>query len=113
MLAALFLAEGILEPSSAAALSSDGIAELLRPADATDGTYGLGVFVERVGDDVEVVGHAGSSRGWRAKMLTVPDRDAAIVILTNADGGTPIHVEVGCMWLAWVVGLGRASEACP
>lgn len=109
----MFLTEGILEPSSAATESSDGVAGLLRPAPATEGTYGLGFFVQRVGDDVEVVGHAGSSRGWRAKMLAVPDRDAAIVILTNADSGTPIHLEVGCMWLAWVAELRSASQACP
>jgi hypothetical protein len=46
-------------------------------------------------------------------MLTVPDRDPAMVMLNNADGGTPIHVEVRCMWLARVAEPGSASEACP
>lgn len=40
-------------------------------------------------------------------------RAAGLVILTKADNGTPVQVEVGCMWFAWVAELGSASEACP
>ncbi len=46
-------------------------------------------------------------------MRAAPGQDFAIVILTDADSGTPFHVEVGEMWITWIPELGSISEACP
>jgi D-alanyl-D-alanine carboxypeptidase len=50
------------------------------------GVYGLGLSGERVGG-VEVWGHSGSWGGFQTSLLTVPDRDAVFVGLTNASRG--------------------------
>jgi CubicO group peptidase (beta-lactamase class C family) len=50
------------------------------------GVYGLGLFGERVGG-IDVWGHPGSYGGFQSSLLTVPDRDAVFVGLTNSDVG--------------------------
>jgi CubicO group peptidase (beta-lactamase class C family) len=50
------------------------------------GVYGLGLFGERVGG-VDVWGHSGSWGGYQSSLLTVPDRDAVFVGLTNGSRG--------------------------
>jgi D-alanyl-D-alanine carboxypeptidase len=50
------------------------------------GVYGLGLAGERVGG-VEVWGHGGSWGGFQSTLLTVPDRDAVLVGLTNGSRG--------------------------
>jgi CubicO group peptidase (beta-lactamase class C family) len=50
------------------------------------GVYGLGVSGERVGG-AEVWGHGGSWGGFQTSLLTVPERDAVFVGLTNGSNG--------------------------
>ena len=50
------------------------------------GVYGLGLWGERVGG-VEVWGHGGSWGGYQTSLLTLPDRDAVFVGLTNSSRG--------------------------
>lgn len=50
------------------------------------GVYGLGLQGYRVGG-VEVWGHGGSWGGYQSSLLTVPDRDAVFVGLTNGSRG--------------------------
>jgi CubicO group peptidase (beta-lactamase class C family) len=50
------------------------------------GVYGFGLFGERVGG-VDVWGHPGSYGGFQSSLLTVPERDAVFVGLTNSDLG--------------------------
>jgi len=57
------------------------------------GVYGLGVWGERVGG-VEVWGHQGSWGGYQTSLLTVPDRDAVFVGLTNASRGGKALYEI-------------------
>jgi D-alanyl-D-alanine carboxypeptidase len=57
------------------------------------GVYGLGVWGERVGG-VEVWGHQGSWGGYQTSLLTVPDRDAVFVGLTNASRGGKALFEI-------------------
>jgi serine beta-lactamase-like protein LACTB len=47
--------------------------------------YGLGWQLGSV-DGVRLVGHGGAQQGASAMMLIAPDRRAAVVVLTNADG---------------------------
>jgi len=55
-------------------------------AKAVGGVYGLGLHGQRVGG-VEVWGHGGSWGGYQSSLLTVPDRDAIFVGLTNGSRG--------------------------
>jgi CubicO group peptidase (beta-lactamase class C family) len=55
-------------------------------AKAVAGVYGLGLQGQRVGG-VEVWGHGGSWGGYQSSLLTVPDRDAVFVGLTNGSRG--------------------------
>ena len=55
-------------------------------AKAVGGVYGLGLHGERVGG-VEVWGHGGSWGGYQSSLLTIPDRDAVFVGLTNGSRG--------------------------
>jgi hypothetical protein len=50
------------------------------------GVYGLGLAGERVGG-TEVWGHGGSWGGFQTSLLTVPERDAVFVGLTNGSNG--------------------------
>jgi CubicO group peptidase (beta-lactamase class C family) len=50
------------------------------------GVYGLGLGGERVGG-IDVWGHAGSWGGFESSLLTMPDRDAVFVGLTNSSLG--------------------------
>jgi hypothetical protein len=45
---------------------------------------GIGWFLREV-DGVGTVGHGGSANGQFAELLTVPERDFAVVALSNAD----------------------------
>lgn len=69
-------------------------AELLRhprplgtPQPATAGEYGLGLHVERIDGGGTLLSHEGVNRGWHARLLALPDRGWAAVVLTNGDGG--------------------------
>ena len=74
------------------------------------GVYGLGLGGERVGG-VEVWGHQGSWGGYQTSLLTVPDRDAVFVGLTNASrGGKALH-EIEDEFFRRVLGARRRVPA--
>ncbi|MFL5926160.1 MAG: serine hydrolase domain-containing protein [Gaiellaceae bacterium] len=62
-------------------------------AKAVAGVYGLGLQGQRVGG-VEVWGHGGSWGGYQSSLLTVPDRDAIFVGLTNGSRGSKALYEL-------------------
>ena len=70
------------------------------------GVYGLGLSGERVGG-VEVWGHGGSWGGFQSSLLTVPDRDAVFVGLTNGSRGGKALWEAEQEFLRHVVGETR------
>jgi CubicO group peptidase (beta-lactamase class C family) len=70
------------------------------------GVYGLGLQGDRVGG-VEVWGHTGSYGGFQSSLLTVPDRDAVFVGLTNASLGSKALYDVENEFLRRVVGAVR------
>ena len=70
------------------------------------GVYGLGLSGERVGG-VEVWGHGGSYGGFQSTLLTVPDRDAVFVGLTNASRGGKALWEIENMFFERLLGARR------
>jgi CubicO group peptidase (beta-lactamase class C family) len=45
--------------------------------------YGRGLFSTTLSDGTEVVGHSGGTPGWNTWMLSYPQQDATVVVLTN------------------------------
>jgi CubicO group peptidase (beta-lactamase class C family) len=72
------------------------------------GVYGLGLAGERVGG-VEVWGHPGSWGGYQTSLLTVPDRDAVFVGLTNASRGSKALREIEDEFLQRLLGVRRCA----
>lgn len=72
------------------------------------GVYGLGLAGERV-DGVEVWGHGGSWGGFQSTLLTVPERDAVLVGLTNASRGGKALWEIENMFFERVLGARRRT----
>jgi CubicO group peptidase (beta-lactamase class C family) len=61
---------------------------------ATPGEWiGLSWFIRQMGD-VKVLRHGGATHGQCAQFLVVPERDFALVILTNSDYGSSLYGEV-------------------
>jgi len=71
------------------------------------GVYGLGLAGERVGG-VEAWGHPGSWGGYQTMLLTVPDRDAVFVGLTNASRGAKALDELEDLFFERLLGARRA-----
>jgi CubicO group peptidase (beta-lactamase class C family) len=71
------------------------------------GVYGYGLFGERVAGR-EVWGHPGSYGGFQTSFLTVPDRGAVFVGLTNSDRGRRALDRIEDAWFTDVVGAARA-----
>lgn len=72
------------------------------------GVYGLGLFGERVGG-VDVWGHPGSWGGFQSSLLTVPDRDAVFVALTNSSVGSKALWEIENLFFERVLGTRRRT----
>jgi len=74
------------------------------------GVYGYGLFGEHVAG-VEVWGHPGSYGGFEASFLTIPDRGAAFVGLTNAERGRQALKRIEDAWFTEAVGAPRPVAA--
>lgn len=80
---------------------------LRRPyAKPVSGVYGYGFSGQRIGG-VDVWGHTGSSWGFQASLLLVPDRGAVFAGLTNSDTGSKALTELEDLWFERVVGARR------
>src|SRR5262249_8635888 len=78
-------------------------AHRVRAGRPVGGVYGYGLFGERVAG-IDVWGHPGSYGGFETSLLTVPDRGAAFVGLTNTARGWQALKRIEDAWLADVVG---------
>lgn len=72
------------------ALSEHGVSAMRRPTSrlgVLDNGYGIGWNVQHAGG-VALVGHGGATNGFRAHLVTVPDRGFALAMLANGDPGS-------------------------
>jgi CubicO group peptidase (beta-lactamase class C family) len=60
------------------------------PQPATNGHWGLGLELSRLGDGTRVLSHEGVNRGWYARLVAYPKRGWAFVVLTNGDAGATV-----------------------
>lgn len=68
--------------------------------------YGLGWCVHDH-PEFRTISHGGATRGFRANLTVIPDRDLAIAILTNGEAGSRAIQEIEAWALAHYLGLAR------
>ncbi|GAC1517221.1 MAG: hypothetical protein NVS1B4_16620 [Gemmatimonadaceae bacterium] len=107
---AAFMNGGLEAPVGRGVLKPATIAVARTPAEATRGTWGLGINVGASAEGGQWVAHAGSNRGWRARMMAYPDRGLGIVVLTNSDNGDAVTDAVVCAWESYELSL--REERC-
>ena len=73
------------------------------------GVYGLGLHGERVGG-IDVWGHSGSWGGFQSSLLTIPDRGAVFVGLTNGSRGAKALWEAEQEFFRRVLAAERVSR---
>jgi hypothetical protein len=67
-------------------LTPQSVAALFARHGIPDGsTMSLGYEVQTLPDGTHAAGHGGKNTGWRADLLTLPDRREGIIVLTNSD----------------------------
>ena len=71
-------------------VSAATIRTMSTAAPATGGAYGLGLGLESLADDVRMLSHDGTNRGWRARIAAFPDRAWGIAVLTNGENGDAV-----------------------
>lgn len=80
---------GALLPGNGELLSEDALRQLRHGSwqvKEGESAYGLGVFVNRVGDR-RLVGHSGGFPGYITRTLACPDSKLVVAVLTNATDG--------------------------
>lgn len=73
------------------ALSAAAATEMLTPH--LGGDYGLGLGVAGEGDSLRF-SHGGSNAGYRCFFVMYPERGDGVVVMTNADGGADLTMEI-------------------
>jgi CubicO group peptidase (beta-lactamase class C family) len=68
--------------------------QMMRPAPATGGEWGMGLELRTLGDGTRMVFHIGNNRGWQSRIAAFPDRGWGVVVLTNSDNGGEVYEEV-------------------
>lgn len=108
----LHLAEG-LAPDGRRVLSAEAVRAMRTPqvqhpaSLGTDSWHGLGWFLPGRGGLVE---HGGDTIGVASALQTVPHRDVAVAVLTNADNGQSLISELLPPLLADLAGVPPAPE---
>jgi CubicO group peptidase (beta-lactamase class C family) len=96
-------------PDSVGVLGEAGVREMQRPQ-VTAGSfaehYGFGWALRRFGDTL-VVGHGGSTNGFRAQLSLVPQQRLAVAVLTNGNNGSRVAERVEAWALDTYAGLRR------
>ena len=78
----------------AASLSGNGVlsSATLRAMQTAqpNSSFGLGYHLRPLANDVSMVYHSGSNRGWRSFIALFPEQALGVVILTNGDSGNEV-----------------------
>lgn len=88
-------------------LSPASIAQMQEPQTKAGNfaeAYGIGWALDTI-DGVRIVSHGGSTNGFQAQLVLVPERQFAIAILTNSDRGASAHREIQRWALKHYLGL--------
>lgn len=66
-------------------LNADSLKAMTTPG---KGNYGLGVFIENR-DGVRIVSHGGGIEGFNTNLMYAPEKQIAVVVLSNVNGSAP------------------------
>ena len=78
------------------------IMEMMEPAPASDGRYGLGYSVDSIrGTSVTLRGHGGANTGWHAYLRVDPVTNDGFLMMTNGGAGHNIYRQIFCDWIYW------------
>lgn len=81
-------------------LSAATIAQMMEPAPASEGRYGLGYQVLPIeGTDVVLRGHGGANTGWHAYLMVDPVNNDGFLMVTNGGAGHNIYRQLFCDWI--------------
>lgn len=92
-------------------LSAANLEQMMEPAPASNGYYGLGYQVDSIpGTTMTLKGHGGANAGWHAFLRVNPDTNDAFIVVTNGGAGHNIYQQVFCDWVYWKTGESLANR---
>ncbi|MEO1260367.1 MAG: serine hydrolase [Bacteroidota bacterium] len=97
-------------------LKAGTIQQMMEPAEASNGYYGLGYQVMPIRETSVVLrGHGGANTGWHAYFQADPMTGNGFIMFTNGGAGYNIYNQIFCNWINWKTGqsLGRRCQAKP
>jgi CubicO group peptidase (beta-lactamase class C family) len=93
-----FVSAGMTGPNGEVAgrgvLTRETLLQMVSPAPATKGQYGLGFDIQKLPGGLRMVYHPGSNRGWAGMIAELPERRQGLVLLMNGDGGDILATQV-------------------
>ncbi len=103
-------------PKNQQILSAATLEEMMEPAKASNGSYGLGYQVDDInGGSMVLRGHGGANTGWHALFMVDPVTNDGFIMITNGGAGSSIYRQVFCDWIFWKTGesLGNRCNIVP
>lgn len=97
-------------------LSASYLQQMMEPAPASNGRYGLGYSVDSIqGTSVTLRGHGGANSGWHAYLQVDPVTNDGFIMVTNGGAGHNIYRQVYCDWIYWKTGesMGNRCNIVP
>ena len=94
-------------------LSAATLEQMMEPAPASNGGYGLGYSLDPIeGTSIVLRGHGGANTGWHAFLRVNPVTNDAFIMITNGGAGHNIYRKIYCDWIYWKTGesLGNRCE---
>ena len=96
-------------------LSAATLEQMMTPAPASGGIYGLGYQVDSFGGAMTLAGHGGANTGWHALFQVNPVTNDGFIMITNGGAGHNIYRQVFCDWMFWKTGesMGNRCNILP
>jgi hypothetical protein len=95
---AQFVSAGMTGPKGKVAgrgvLTQETFLQMISPAPATNGRYGLGFDIQELPGGLRMVYHPGSNRGWAGMIAELPEKRQGLVLLMNGNGGGILATQV-------------------
>ena len=92
-------------------LNSIAIKDMMEPAPASNGRYGLGYQLDSIDrTSVTLRGHGGANSGWHAFLRVDPVKNDGFIMITNGGAGYNIYRQVFCDWITWKHGVSMGDR---
>lgn len=84
-------------------LSANYLEQMMKPASASNDSYGLGYQVNSIPKHSMILyGHGGANTGWRALFMVNPITNDGFIMFTNGGSGNKVYGQIICEWINWV-----------